>query len=83
MHVILSYESGRRAEGILLAVGPSRLRVVVQERNDDTLELSLMDGRWMSEDGEPVEIESLISDGETPMAWFYPRAATLTQSASN
>jgi len=67
----------------LLAAGPSRLRVVVQERNDDTLELVLMDGRWMSEDGQRVEIESLISDGETPMAGFYPRAATLTQSASN
>ena len=83
MHVIICYESGHRSEGILLAVSSSRLRVVVQDRNADTLELLLINGRWISEDGERVEIESLISDGKTAMAAFHPRVAALTGSASN
>ena len=79
MHVILSYESGQRTEGILLAVSPGRLRIVIRKLHDTT-ELHLMDGRWMSEDGDPVEIESLISNGETG---FYTPFVPLTRTACN
>lgn len=82
MHVILSYESGKRTEGILLAVSTGRLRIVARKLND-TLELRLTGGRWISEDGSHVEIESLISDGETGMAAFYSRFVPLTRTACN
>jgi len=82
MHVILRYESGHRAEGILLAVTPDRLRVVLQELHD-TLELRLFEDRWISEDGASVEIEALISGGETTAAVFYPRLGALTRGAGN
>jgi len=80
MHVIFSYESGQRTEGILLAVSPGRLRVVVRKLND-TVEFRLTEGRWISEDGDPVEIESLISDGEIGMAGFYSSFVALTRTA--
>jgi hypothetical protein len=82
MHVILSYESGKRAEGILLAVSTARLRVVVRKLND-TLELRFADGRWISEDGSHVEIESLIADDATGMAALYTPFVPLTRTACN
>ncbi len=82
MHVILSYESGQRVEGILLAVGVKRLRVIVRKLNE-TMEFHLTDGRWTSEDGDPVEIESLISDGETGLGGFYSRFVPRTHTACN
>jgi hypothetical protein len=82
MHMILSYETGKRTEGILLAVSPGRMRVVVRERND-TVELSLIGDRWISEDGDHVEIESLIADGETGMAAFYSQVVPQTRTACN
>jgi len=82
MHMILSYESGKRTEGILLAVSVGRLRVVVRRLND-TLELRLTGGRWISEDGSHVEIESLICDDEAGMAACYSRFVPLTRTACN
>lgn len=77
MFLILSFESGAKAEGILLAAGSDRLRVILRELND-TVELQLVEGRWVSEDGDPVEIESMICAGEGEV-----RPAPLTRTAGN
>lgn len=76
MYVILSDESGEKTEGILLAASPGCLRIVIRKLTD-TMELRLKDGRWMSEDGKAVDIECLISDGETGCyAPFVPLTRT-------
>ena len=82
MYVILSYASGKTAEGVLLAVSPGRLRIVLRKRND-TIELRLSEGHWVSEDGDSVEIESLVSDGQPEMAAVYSRLAPMTRTACN
>ena len=78
MHVILSFVTGRRAEGILLAASPRRMRIVVKKLND-TMELHLVDGKWITDIGDPVEIESLITDGQTDLGSFlssFPKTHT-------
>ena len=59
MHMTLRFPTGRRAEAILLAAGPDRLRIVLRRRSD-TYELRLAGGEWISERGERIEVESLI-----------------------
>ncbi len=63
MHLILSYSDGRLAEAIVLAVSADRMRVCIPG-SDDTIELSAAHGRWMSETGELVEIESMVADSD-------------------
>ena len=82
MHLILSYATGRRAEAILLAASPGRMRVVVKRLND-TIELRQEEGRWFSDDGEPVEIESWISDGCAGTAGLFSRFVPRTHTARN
>jgi hypothetical protein len=79
MHLIFSDESGQRTEGILLAVSSGCLRIVTP-KFQDTMELRMVDGRWTSESGRPVEIESMIEDGETG---FHMPFVPLTRTARN
>ena len=62
MHMILRYPSGRRVDGILLAAGPNRLRIVVRRLNE-TLELHLTEGQWTSEQGDRIEVEGWLTVG--------------------
>ena len=64
MLMILCYPTGRRVDGVLLATGRDRMRLAVRGRNE-TIELRMEEGRWMSEDGARVELESVIWDGAT------------------
>ena len=57
-------DAGMREEAVLLATGDHRMRVVVRGRND-ALELRFVKGQWMSEEGDAVDIESLISAAGT------------------
>ena len=82
MHLILNYQSGRRAEGVLLAVSAGRMRVVLQRQND-TVELRNFDGHWIADDDEPVEIESLVSDGCVEIESLLSQLAPRTHSARN
>lgn len=82
MHLILSYATGRRSEGILLAAGPGRMRIVVRRLNE-TIELHQEEGKWLSDDGEPVEIESWVSDGCTGIADLLSRFVPRTHTARN
>lgn len=62
MWMNLLNHAGKRTEAVLLATGDRRMRVLVRGRNDAT-ELQLIKGQWMSDDGEAVDIESLIRIG--------------------
>jgi hypothetical protein len=60
MHMILRYPTGRRVDGILLAVGTDRMRIVVRRLNE-TIELHLTEGQWTSENGELIEVEGCLT----------------------
>ena len=61
MHIILRYPTRRRVDAILLSATTDRMRVVVSNQND-TLELRLVGGQWLSDRGSAVEIEALMTD---------------------
>lgn len=69
MHMILRYPSGRRVDGILLAASADRMRIVVRRVNE-TIELRLTEGQWISEGRDRVEMDGWISDGNARMVDF-------------
>ena len=69
MHMILRYPSGRRVDGILLAAGADRLRIVVRRLNE-TIELRLTEGRWVTEHGDRIEVDGWLTDGNAVMFDF-------------
>lgn len=60
MHIMISFSTGDRIEGILLAASDSFMRVVVPSGRE-TMELRRVAGCWESEEGEQIEIESIFS----------------------
>ena len=74
MHMILRYPSGRRVDGILLAAGADRLRIVVRRLNE-TIELCLTEDQWISERGDRIEIEGWLADGNAGIVDFLPYPA--------
>lgn len=66
MYMILRDSLGRRAEAILLSATQQRMRAFV-EGQEDTLDFCLIDGRWISDQGLAVEIESLLASDPVTM----------------
>jgi hypothetical protein len=74
MYLTFRFPDGHSLEGILLAIGRSKMRVGIPGQ-PDTLEFELVDGCWTAENGERIELECLIrtSSAGLPAA---PRAAS-------
>jgi len=60
MLTIIRYANGRRMEGLILAAREDSIRVVFPNTRETT-ELTRAAGRWVSEGGELVDIDALIS----------------------
>ena len=60
MHSIISMPNGKRREGVVLAVGKNRLRVIVT-RHNDVVEMRRSYGVWSSDLGE-IELEAMTAD---------------------
>ena len=56
MRLLIQYLNGYRQDAILLATMENRIRVAEPGR-DDAMEFRFLDGHWISEALEPVEIE--------------------------
>jgi hypothetical protein len=54
--MIIRYSNGQIVEAILLARTGNSMRVAIQE-SDETAEFHAINGTWVSEDCEPVEVE--------------------------
>jgi len=80
MHMLIRYPHGRTLECILLAASRDRLRLVTRKRNE-TMELRLVEGEWITEEEDPVQIESLIWDGEASIP-AVPVPAVMRASAA-
>ena len=61
MYTLMSYETGKRTEALVMSATQDKMRVIVPQRNE-TLELRQRDGFWVAENGERVEIEAIIGD---------------------
>jgi len=59
MLTIARYSSGRRVDGLVLAAGADRMRIVFHGGNETT-ELTRIGDRWVTERGGLLEIEALI-----------------------
>ncbi|MBZ5620990.1 MAG: hypothetical protein LAQ69_20025 [Acidobacteriia bacterium] len=81
MQMILRYPSGRLVDGILLAAGLERMRIVVRRVNE-TMELRLENGHWVSEKGDRIEVECWLSDGRPGTAEFCSRFGLRTATAT-
>jgi hypothetical protein len=77
MLMMIQFKSGLRVEAILLAADARRMRLIAASQSD-TFELNKMDGRWLTEQSEAVEIEAMIplpgEDVSTFCADVHPRA---------
>ncbi len=69
MLIILSYPKDRQIEGILLAAGPDRMRVVIRGVNE-TIELRRTHGEWRDSLERPVEVAAWVTDGGPAAAEF-------------
>jgi len=74
MYTLLVFPGGRRADAVLLSASEDRMRFAIAGRSDVT-ELQRVDGRWMGENGEPVELGALIALGS--VAETHPQTKVL------
>jgi hypothetical protein len=56
-NMIITYQNGRTIEGIILSEDHSAMRIAVTG-SDDVVELVNLSGHWISEDSQPVQIQS-------------------------
>ena len=81
MHITFRYQTLRRVEAILLSASTDRMRFVARDEND-TNELHFVGGQWFSEEGYPVEIESLVTDDPKAVVQIWREARALTCGAA-
>ncbi|HLK50278.1 MAG TPA: hypothetical protein VKT49_19180 [Bryobacteraceae bacterium] len=62
MRMMLLYENGLRVETVVLATSDYRMRVIFRGAKDTT-ELRLLQDQWMTEEGDAVDIESVLLAG--------------------
>ena len=79
MHLTISYSDGRLVEAVVLAAGPDRMRISTPE-SEDTIELRMEQAAWISENGERVEIESMVLGGE--LSTLFPELCPAVRTAS-
>jgi len=63
MHLTIRHFDGRLEDSIILAVSADRMRITIPD-TEDTIELAFRQGVWLTEAGEPVEIESMCSTSD-------------------
>ena len=60
MHALLRFSDGIQVEGVLLAVGPGRLRLAIRNQID-TVELRVEGGVLVAEDGRTMEWDAMVA----------------------
>jgi hypothetical protein len=80
MYLLIRYPGGIIAEGVVLAKGKNRLRVVVPGF-PETIELKRADATWSTCGREVVEIDFLMSDRQRSQTLSF--AATGSAAAAS
>ena len=71
MLVMFSYGDGRRAEGIVLAISANEMRVAIPG-DADAVELHRDGAVWLTDVGDRVELDTLLSGGNPGKAASAP-----------
>ena len=79
MHLILIYPGGRNVDALLVSATQDLMRVVIRGRAD-TSEFNLIEGRWTSESGVPIELGAMLADETTDLSQIHPYHATAGSS---
>ena len=79
MHLILIYPGGRNMDALLVSATQDLMRVVIRGRGD-TSEFKLMEGRWTSESGVPVELGAMLADATTDLSQIHSNYFTAGSS---
>ena len=69
MRMMIRYQSGLRAQAVLLAANSDRMRVAIGSQRD-TVELHKVEEGWRTERGAAIEIEALIAIPGTEFSRF-------------
>ena len=76
MRMTIRYQTGLRAQAVVLAANHEVMRVAIESQRD-TIELRNVDACWHTEDGAEIEIEAFIPIAGTEVSVFcaavYPR----------
>jgi len=80
MRMMIRYQSGLRAEAVLLAANSDRMRVAIGSQRD-TVELRRVDGCWYTQRGAAIEIEALIPLAGTDVSGFCAAVYPWTNAA--
>ena len=72
--------TGRTIDAFLLAASPNNMRLAVRD-SSDALELIYTYGEWRTEDGLPIEIEFIQTDGRLGQE-FFERCTSRVRTAS-
>jgi len=62
METTFIYQNGTRVEAVVLAADSRQMRLVRPD-GDDAISLTLANGQWTDEAGEPVEFEYFLATG--------------------
>jgi hypothetical protein len=78
MDTVLIFAGGRRVNALILSASTDCLRVVIPGHND-TEEFHMVEGGWLSDRGERMEIGALLSIGSAASCLLpQTRVRTLT-----
>jgi hypothetical protein len=77
MLMTIRYQSGIRAEAVLLAANRERMRVTIASQSD-AVELHRVGTCWYTEQGAEIEIEALIPVAGTDISSFSAAVYALT-----
>lgn len=77
LYVTMKIAENGNNDGILLAWSKGHMRIALED-SADAVELREVDGQWTLEDGTPVELDGVFTDGNTDGSLFgelHPRAS--------
>lgn len=66
MYILLRLSNGRLMEGVLLALEENRMRVAVRG-NSETIDFQFAGSCWLGDNGDSVQIESIVTPGRTEL----------------
>jgi hypothetical protein len=67
LYLTMTFPKNGKQDGILLALSTRRMRIAL-DGYPDVVELREVEGRWSLDDGTPVELDGLFTDGNTDAA---------------
>jgi len=67
LYLTMTFPENERQDGVLLAWSKGQMRVALGGCSD-VVELREAEGQWTLDDGTPVELDGLLTDGDTELA---------------